>query len=85
MVVLRGLKRLRVLNLSQNPTAFRSGYRSWVRRCLWYYDPDLAREGFELGASGPLEMRAEGNRRRPEASAQQKQVLEFSLLGRPLP
>ena len=30
MVVLRGLKRLRVLNLSQNPTSFRKGYRSWV-------------------------------------------------------
>jgi hypothetical protein len=30
MVVLRGLKRLRVLNLSQNPVAFRAGYRAWV-------------------------------------------------------
>ena len=30
MVVLRGLKRLRVLNLSQNPTSFHKGYRAWV-------------------------------------------------------
>ena len=52
MVVLRGLKRLRVLNLSQNPTATRIGYRAWIlanARRLEVFDnegvSDAEREG----------------------------------------